>query len=251
MIFTALKHLGSGSYTVTVPEAVASFVFNDSDTRVIQSPQIRSVSGAKAMLKIGDRVPYATGSVANTSSGGFGAGGFNGFVGTQFQYQDVGVNIELTPTVHANHEITLKLVMEISSVTNSVKLDGFAQPVIGQRRIENEIRLREGEINFMGGIFEDREIKSWSGLPGLGKIPLFRYLFASEGTEHAANEIVFVLIPHLVRIQDVTPFNTRALDVGPQSTVQVHETRGPAAPSPAQKPSPVPIPAQPVQPPRP
>ena len=241
-LFTTFKHLGPSTYAVTLPAATANFIFTDSDSRIIQSPQIRSVSGAKAVLKIGDRIPIATGSFTPLSGTG---GGFNPVVQTQFQYQEVGVKVEITPTVHADHEITLKIAMEISSLTGKTTVGGFDQPTIGQRTIENEIRLREGEVNLMAGMFEDREIKSWSGIPGLGQIPLFRHLFATHSTEHGVNELVFVLIPHIVRIQEVTPLNSRALDVG-GSTIELHEGRSPAKPSPEPKPSPTP--AQPVQP---
>jgi general secretion pathway protein D len=241
-LFTTLKHLGPSTYAVTLPAATANFLFTDSDSRIIQSPQIRSVSGGKAILKIGERVPIATGSLSPLSGTG---GGFNPVVQTQFQYQDVGVKVEITPTVHADHEITLKLAMEISSITDKTNVGGFGQPNIGQRTIENEIRLREGEVNLMAGMFEDREIKSWSGIPGLGQIPLFRHLFATHSTEHGVNELVFVLIPHIVRMQEVTPLNNRTLDVG-GSTIELHETRSPAEASREPKPSSAPTSTQPV-----
>src|SRR5713101_3128054 len=241
MTLNTLKHIGSQSYAVTLPAAIVSFLFSDSDSRIIQSPQVRSVNGAKATLKIGDRVPVVAGSFANPLSGS-GGGLLNPVVQTQFQYQEVGVKIEITPTVHANHEINLKVAMEISSITGKTTIGGVEQPNIGQRTIENEIRLQEGEINIMGGIFEDREIKSWSGLPGLGRIPLFRHLFASESTEHGVNEIVFVLIPHIVRRQEITPLNTESLSVGTKDTIELRQ-------SPTQVPTPTqqPTPSQPAQ----
>jgi len=205
-----------------MPAATASFLFTDNDSRIIQSPQIRSVSGGKATLKIGDRIPVATGSFGNPLSGT--SSSFNPVVQTQFQFLDVGVKVEITPTVHTNREITLKIAMEISSPTGKVNVGGFDQLTIGPRTIENEIRLREGEINLMGGMFEDRDIKSWSGIPGLGRIPLFRHLFATHSTEHGVNEIVFVLIPHIVRMQEITTFNTRMLDVGTKDSIELHES---------------------------
>ena len=241
MTLNTLKHIGSQSYAVTLPAAVVSFLFSDSDSRIIQSPQVRSVNGAKATLKIGDRVPVVAGSFANPLSGS-GGGLLNPVVQTQFQYQEVGVKIEITPTVHANHEINLKVAMEISSITGKTTIGGVEQPNIGQRTIENEIRLQEGEINIMGGIFEDREIKSWSGLPGLGRIPLFRHLFASESTEHGVNEIVFVLIPHIVRRQEITPLNTESLSVGTKDTIELRQSPT-QVPTPAQQPTP----SQPAQ----
>ncbi|HTC92233.1 MAG TPA: hypothetical protein VK699_02135, partial [Terriglobales bacterium] len=117
------------------------------------------------------------------------------------------------------------------------------QPVIGQRTIENEIRLQEGEINIMGGIFQETEIKSWSGLPGLGRIPLFRHLFATENTDHSVNEILFVLIPRIVRRLEVTPFNEQAIDVGKKDTTELRENSA-TQQAPAQQP---PAHQQPVQ----
>lgn len=71
---------------------------------------------------------------------------------TQFQYLDVGVNIDMTPHIHSDHEVTLKMVLEISSVNGSQNIGGINQPVIGQRRIEHETRLQDGDVN-LGGEF--------------------------------------------------------------------------------------------------
>jgi len=247
LTFNTFKHIGSQSYAVTAPQATASFLFSDSDSKVIQSPELRAVNGAKATLKIGDRVPVATGSIGNPFSGTTGTNGsFSGLVNTQFQYLDVGVNVEITPTVHANREVTLKISLEISSVTSNVDIGGISQPIIGQRKIDHEIRLKEGEINILGGIFEDSDVKSWSGLPGLGKIPLFRYLFAKQHVDRNVNEIVFVLIPHIVRMQEVTPLNRRSLDIGNGNTVELRRNSVKTQPPVQQQPTPQPAPVQPT-----
>ena len=244
LTFNTFKHLGTSSYAVTLPPAKAQFLFTDSDSRVIQNPELRAVTGQKATLKIGDRIPFATGSFGNPFAGStVGGTNFSGLVNTQFQYQDVGVKIDITPTVHANDEVTLKINMEISSVTSTTNIGGIDEPVIGQRTVENEIRLREGEINMMGGIFEDQDVKTWSGIPGLGNIPLFRYLFAQQSLRKTQNEIVFVLIPHIVRRQEVTPFNKTELEVGTQNQIELRRSVKPQQP--AQQPPP--NPAQPTQ----
>src|SRR5581483_434510 len=98
---------------------------------------------------------------------------------------------------------------------------GISQPVIGQRKIENEIRMKEGEVNILGGILENTVTKSLSGIPGLASIPLFKYLFAEENREVKDNEIVFILIPHIVRAQDLSPSNTKAIDVGTATNIQL------------------------------
>src|SRR5579863_3740523 len=81
--------------------------------------------------------------------------------------------------------------------------------------------MKEGEVNILGGILENTVTKSLSGIPGLASIPLFKYLFAEEQKEVNDNEIVFILIPHIVRAQDLSPSNTKAIDVGTATNIQL------------------------------
>ena len=215
-----LGNLNATDFVVTIPPATATALFSDSSTKLIQNPQIRAVDGQKASLKIGDRVPVATGSFQP----GIGGVGINPLVNTQFQYLDVGVNIDITPKVHAGREVTLKVSMDISSVTGQSNIGGISQPVIGQRKIEHEIRLKEGEVNIMGGILEDQDIRSLSGIHGLAQIPILKYLFSQTNVEHKENEIVFALIPHVIRARDVTELNEKALEVGTASSIELRRT---------------------------
>ncbi len=153
---------------------------------------------------------------------GIGGVGINPLVNTQFNYIDVGVNVDITPRVHGLDEVTLKVAMDISAIDRYQDIGGISQPVIGQRKIEQEIRLREGEVNIMGGILENTQTKSLSGIPGLASIPLFKYLFAEEKKEVSDNEIIFILIPHIVRAQDLNDSNVKAIDVGTANTISLH-----------------------------
>lgn len=212
-----LANLNANDFVVTIPPSSVNFLLNDSTTKLIQNPQIRALDGQKASLKIGERVPVATGSFG----AGIGGVGLNSLVNTQFQYIDVGVNIDITPKVHQGREITLKLMLDISAVTGQANIGGISQPTIGQRKIEHEIRLKEGEVNLLGGIFEDQDTKALSGFPWISQVPILKYLFSSEHTEKRENEIVFALIPHIVRSQELTPLNTRAIDVGTESQIDL------------------------------
>ena len=221
LTLNTLKNLGSENYVLTIPAASFSLFFSDADTKIIQNPQIRAVDGQKASLKIGDRVPVATGSF---QPGVGGLGGINPLVNTQFQYIDVGVNIDITPRIHANRDVTLKLMIDISSVTSQVNIGGINQPVIGQRKIEHEIRLREGEVNLLGGILEESDTHNMSGIPGLGQIPLLRYLFAGDQKSKGENEIVFALIPRVIRGQELNALNLKSLDVGSGSGIDLRRS---------------------------
>src|SRR6266478_4088692 len=224
-----LGNLKATDFTVTIPPATATALFSDSSTKLIQNPQIRAVDGQKASLKIGDRVPVATGSFQP----GIGGVGINPLVNTQFQYLDVGVNIDITPRVHAGREVTLKISLDISSVTGQSNIGGISQPIIGQRKIEHEIRLKEGEVNLLGGILENQDIKSLSGIPGLAQVPILKYLFSQTNTEHKENEIVFALIPHIIRGQELSDLNQKALQVGTASAIELRRVNRPATPAPA------------------
>jgi general secretion pathway protein D len=223
-----LANLNATDFTITIPQATATALFSDTSTKLIQKPQIRAVDGQKASLKIGDRVPVATGSFQP----GIGGVGINPLVNTQFQYLDVGVNIDITPKVHANGEVTLKVVMDISSVTGTSNIGGISQPIIGQRKIEHEVRLKEGEVNLLGGMLEDSQTKSLSGIPGLGQIPILKYLFAQSTTDHSETETVFVLIPHIVRAHEYNEMNQEAIDVGTANAIELrrvsHQLAAPA-----------------------
>ena len=159
-----LAHLNATNFQITIPPATATFLYNDSTTKILQQPQIRALDGQKASLKIGQRVPVATGSFQP----GIGGVGINPLVNTQFNYIDVGVNIDVTPHVHGTDQVTLKLTMDISAVDSYQNIGGIQQPVIGQRKIEHEIRMREGEANVMGGTWKrqraSRSTDSWAGL---------------------------------------------------------------------------------------
>jgi len=234
-----LGNLNATDFTVTIPPATATALFSDSSTKIIQNPQIRAVDGQKASLKIGDRVPVATGSFQP----GIGGVGINPLVNTQFQYLDVGVNIDITPRIHAGREVTLKVMMDISNVTGQSNIGGISQPIIGQRKIEHEIRLKEGEVNLLGGMLEDSQTKSLSGIPGLSQIPILRYLFGQTNTEHRENEIVFALIPHIIRGQELSELNQKALQVGTASAIElrrVSRPQPPAAPAPSTQSAPAP-----------
>ena len=230
------KNLNANNFQVTIPQATLDFLFSDSNSKLLQNPQIRASDGLKASLKIGDRIPVATGSFQP----GIGGVGINPLVNTQFQYLDVGVNIDITPRVHGNNEVSLKVAMDISSQTGQTNIGGIQQPIISQRKVEHDIRLREGEVSLLAGIFENTDTHSISGIPGLAQIPILKYFFGKDSVERVENELVFVLIPHVVRGFDIDAFNTKPIDVGTGNAIDlrrgVTKLPGTAGPQSAQPP---------------
>ncbi len=220
LTFNNLANLNATNFSVNFGAYTMTALMSDSNTKVLQNPEIRALDNEKATLKIGDRVPVATGSFGAAG----GTQGFGALVNTQFQYLDVGVNIDITPHIHSENEVTLKMTLEVSSVTGSQNIGGISQPIIGQRRIEHETRLQDGDVNLVGGILEDTETQSLAGYPWLAKVPILKYLFAQEDKERQENEIVFAITPHIVRAQNVTDENLRMVDLGGGSSVTVRHS---------------------------
>ena len=212
-----LGNLNARNFAVTVGNATANLLLNDTDTRVLQNPRIRATDGQRATLKIGSKIPVATGSY----SAGTAATTVSLGVQTQFQYLDVGVNIDMTPTVHYDREISLKMKIEVSTQSGSTTISGVTEPIISQRVIEQEVQLREGEPSILAGLLEHQDNKAIAGMPGLGEIPLLKYLFSSDTKETEQDEIVFLLIPHIVREQVLSPLNTRAVDTGTNQEIEL------------------------------
>ncbi len=203
---------------------------------------MRAVDNAKAVLKIGEKVPTATGSFQPGVAGV----GVSPLVNTQFTYLDVGVNVEITPKVHENNEVSMHLDIDVSQVQDYVSIGGINEPEISQNKATADVRLREGEVNLIGGIIQQTDSKSTTGIPGLASIPLLGRLFSGESIEKDRTELVIALIPHIVRGQEVSGSNLRGIAAGNATQIKVSYAprvvapATPAAPAAATTPAPVP-----------
>jgi general secretion pathway protein D len=211
-----LGNLTAKNFSLTVGTAQAEMLLTDSDTRILQNPRLRATDGQKANLKIGERIPIATGSFSSTATSAA-----SPLVNTQFQYIDVGVQMEMQPTIHYNGDVSLKVKVEISSQVSSVTISGVTEPIIGQQAVEETIRLKGGESNILGGLLQEQNNLTVSGTPGLGEIPWLKYLFSTQQREVQHEEIVFLITPHLVRGMQIDPINLRRIDTGTNSSIQL------------------------------
>lgn len=211
---TTLNQIGrTSSYSFSMGTASAELLLTDSDTKILQNPRIRALDGQKATLKIGQKIPYATGSYTSTVS--------TSSVQTQFQYIDVGVNIDLTPSIHNDRDVTLKLAVEVSSQSGSVTISDVDEPVISQEKSEQVIRLKDGEVSILAGLISKSDTLSVSGTPGLGEVPLLKYLFSTQKHEVKNDEIVFMLVPHVVRAAEIDDDNTHEIDTGSGGAIRI------------------------------
>ena len=162
-----LAHLNATNFAVTIGQATANFLLSDSDTKVLQNPSIRATDGQKADLKIGERIPVATGSYQT----GAATAVVSSLVNTQFTYLDVGVEIEITPVVHYDRDVTLKIKIVSSQEEGSTNIGGITEPIISQRTADQVVRLKEGEVNILGGFLQKQDLITIGGTPFLGELP--------------------------------------------------------------------------------
>ncbi|MGB9309201.1 MAG: hypothetical protein WCC15_00715, partial [Candidatus Acidiferrales bacterium] len=219
-----IKRLSTQDWAITLPGAQANAILTDDRTKIVQDPELRVTDGQKATLKIGSRVPVATGSFqAGVGVGVTGSSGVvNPLVNTQFQYIDVGVNIEVTPRVHPDGEVSMKVTVDVSQITGTSNIGGINQPVIGQKKVENDVRLKEGEVSVLGGLIERTDTNNVNGIPGLGETPLVRYLFSDNSHQIQEDETLIVLTPHVLRLPSLTAQNLAPMAAGTDSNVRVY-----------------------------
>jgi general secretion pathway protein D len=188
---------------VILPGVTAAAVLNDNKTHIMQSPQIRVTDGETAKLKIGTRVPYATGSFLPSLGGTTSSSGSVGLLAsTQFQFQDVGVNLELTPHLLSTGEIAVHAKIEISSLGAPITVGGVSEPTFGQRVIEDDFRLQEGEVNLLGGLIQKTITDQIQGIPGLAGIPGLGYFFSQTHKELNDQEVLVMLTPRVIRLPE-------------------------------------------------
>lgn len=212
-----LGSLSASNFGVTLGQATANLLYSDTDTKVLQNPRIRATDGQKADLKIGSKIPVATGSYQT----GAATAVVSSLVNTQFQYLDVGVEVEITPTVHYDHDVTLKMKIVVSQTNGSSNISGVVEPIITQRQAEQTIRLKDGEPSILNGILTQQSSNAITGTPGLGELPLLKYLFSSNDKTSSKDEIVFIVTPHVVRGTQLTADNLQEIDTGTGQNVEV------------------------------
>jgi general secretion pathway protein D len=117
------------------------------------------------------------------------------------QYLDVGLTLEVQPTVYQDGDVAMKVGLEVSSITNTVVVGGTQAYTIGTRNANTLLRLKDGETQILAGLIQDSDTRNSAGIPGLSQIPIVGRLFGSNNTDREKNEIVLSITPHIIRTQ--------------------------------------------------
>jgi general secretion pathway protein D len=199
----------SDVFLTNLPGLFYRLLKTDNNTRTLANPQLRTSEGVPAQAKFGERVP-----VPSTVFAPFATGGVNQQPITSFNYENIGVNIDITPRTHHNDEVSLLLKIEVSSVSGSGFGVAAGLPTFASRSISTVIRLRDGETNMLAGLIRDDERRVLEGIPGLSDIPVIGRLFAHSRKETKETDIVLTLTPRIIRVLELTENDLRPFRVG-------------------------------------
>lgn len=225
-----------------LPGVIYRLLRTDTSSRLLANPQLRSAEGATATARFGDQIPVPVTTFSPIATGGVAQQPV-----TSFEYKNVGVNIDITPRVHHDGEVTLVLKLEISSVGPLFQ----NLPTFNNRTVTSVIRLKDGETNILAGLINDSERHSLTGLPGLASVPLLGRLFARNHDEATQTDIVMTLTPHIVRRTSITEEDLRSFTVGGETTPLVFEVPPIPPITPTVRPSPETPRVEPIRPPAP
>jgi general secretion pathway protein D len=169
------------------------------DTNVLSSPRIRARNKEKAKILVGDRVPVVTSGTSATTGGSYST--------SSVQYLDVGLTVDVQPTIHNDGNVAIKVGLEVSSITKTLNIpigNGGTTLAyqIGTRNANTVLELRDGETQVLAGLIQDNDTRNSSHIPGLGDLPILGRLFGSNGTQRTKSEIVLSITPHIIRAQE-------------------------------------------------
>ena len=219
---------GSNLFVANPSSLLVRLLETNGNTRILANPQLRTSDGVQAEAHFGERVP-----VPVTTFTPIAAGGISQQPITSFNYEEIGVNILITPRVHHNDEVSLALEVEISNISGT----GFGDlPQFGNRSILTQIRLRDGETNILAGLIRDEERETREGIPGLSRIPVLGRLFGRTRTDTQETDIVLTLKPHIIRPLALDEHDLRSFRVGANAAVAGAGGGAPSSSSRAQPP---------------
>ncbi len=196
LVLADIAKQNSRTLTVSSLSVSADFLKTRGDTNVLSSPRIRARNKEKAKIMVGDRVPVITSGVSATTGGSFST--------SSVQYLEVGLTLDVQPTIHNDGNVAIKVNLEVSSIANTVSVPtgggGTTQAYqISTRNASTLLELRDGETQVLAGLIQNSDSRSTSSLPGLGDLPILGRLFGSTGNNRSKSEIVLSITPRIIR----------------------------------------------------
>ncbi len=211
----------SGNFQITLPSALLQFIETDSDTKIIAQPRLRGVDSEEINYLVGQKVPITV-----TTFTPIAAGGVSQQPVVSYQYQDVGIEVNIKPRLHQENEVSLQMEINITSIGGT----GVADiPIISTRSVKNVIRLKDGETNLLAGLLKDEERKSLKGVTGLKNLPILGSLFSSTDRTLDQTDVILTITPHIIRTMPLKAEDSEPLwidNAGSSFTMQTQTAAG-------------------------
>lgn len=186
-----VRNINRDTIGVNVPNVTINLHRDVGDVHILANPKIRARNHEKAKVLIGDKLPVVTTT---------GSAGNSAFFSESVQYVDVGLKLDVEPTVHLNDEVAIKVGLEVSSLVREIKTSGGSLVYqIGTRTANTVLRLRDGETQLLAGLINNEERSSANRIPGIGDLPVLGRLFSSERDDRQRTEIVLSVTPRILR----------------------------------------------------
>lgn len=174
--------LSIGGATVHLRREVGDFT-------TLANPKIRARSKEKAKILIGDKIPVISATTGQA-----------GFVADTVSYLDVGLKLDVEPTVYADDEVAIKIALEVSTLGTAVKTQsGTLAYQIGTRNASTLLRLRDNETQLLAGLISRDERTNATRLPGIGDLPVLGRLFSNQTDNGQRTELVLAITPRILR----------------------------------------------------
>jgi general secretion pathway protein D len=193
LVLADLSRQSDRTIGISAVSVTANALQTVGNTNTLASPRIRARNKEKAKILIGSRVPVITSSTALLSNGTANS--------SSVQYLDVGLTLEVQPTVYQDGDVAIKVGLEVSSITNTVVVQGTQAYTIGTRNANTLLRLKDGETQILAGLIQDSDTRNSAGIPGLSQIPIVGRLFGSHNSDREKSEIVLSITPRIIRTQ--------------------------------------------------
>jgi general secretion pathway protein D len=211
---TITRGVSTADFYLAVPSAIVRFLESDTRNKVIAKPQLRGAEGAKLSMKLGDQIPIISTSYTPIATGGAGVNPLS-----SYQYKDVGVLVDMTPTVTLEGDIRLDLTVTLSTRKADVVIAGVNIPSFGNREVTTRLRLRDGESNLLAGLLQETERKALTGFPGAIHVPVLTQLFSANDQQIDQTDIVMLMTPHIIRTHEITEDDLKPIYIGSQQNL--------------------------------
>ncbi|CAN2042397.1 SPOR domain-containing protein [Candidatus Magnetomoraceae bacterium gMMP-15] len=212
--FHTLASISNKELMLSLPTATLKLLKKDADTRTLANPQIRVKNAEKANIHIGNRIPLRTNRRVDSSTGD---------ITYDYQYQSIGIKLDVEPTINMHDEILVKVGLEVSSLGDNVGTTDDVQYEIKTRKANSVLTVFDGESIIIGGLINNEELETIRKIPMLGDMPYLGQLFTSQDKDDSKTDIIMSITPIVTRSQEIPDSDVTTIWSGREKNFSLKE----------------------------